>query len=374
MRLELCLALASTLTLAAKPPSNIQCQAKLLAYEFASQLLPERAVAPQGLAEVALGLGVDAATKTCTGPSPPTPKPPGPPPPPPRPPVPKDGCTAPMVGIDLVFGYSGKPIVSFPKTNDAAACIALCKANASCTVGTWHDKNQHQYANRCLILPAFPHGHGYNPKSLPGHTSFMCHSKAIDDAVWEQQPYGELGIDFPFAPRRFDQQQKRSRGRRPVSAVPPLRAAAPASTLYVDASSGSDSAAGTLSAPLKTIAAAVAKAAALAAPRSILLRKGTFYVKQTIRLGAAMSGTTIAAYQQEEVVVSGGVELSNLKWKKTASLAYGKPPPPGPPIDTYVAAVPAGLSFVELFNASTKRMIPARHPNGDADPSCEFLK
>ena len=76
----------------------------------------------KGLAAVALGLGVDPATKSCTGPAPgPGPSPPGPPPPP-RPPVPAGQCSAPMDGMSLVYGDSKKPS-SYPTTDTAEACV-----------------------------------------------------------------------------------------------------------------------------------------------------------------------------------------------------------------------------------------------------------
>eukprot|EP01047_Picozoa_sp_COSAG01_P125220 COSAG01_NODE_54256_length_333_cov_0.970085_1_plen_84_part_10 len=64
-------------------PSGVACNAKLLAYDFAAHIMPERAQG--GLSSVALGLGVDPANKTCTGQSGGGghhPSPPGPPPPP----------------------------------------------------------------------------------------------------------------------------------------------------------------------------------------------------------------------------------------------------------------------------------------------------
>ena len=160
-----------------KMPAGFACDAKVLAYEFATQLMPERAgkgrgslilnvaiphsvqllgqtvvllctppsripphrpltlrrsfastgsrLCATGLDAVALGLGVDPSTKTCTGPAPPAPgphphpSPPGPPPPP-RPPVPAGQCSAPMEGMSLVYGAK---VEDYPKTGNAADCI-----------------------------------------------------------------------------------------------------------------------------------------------------------------------------------------------------------------------------------------------------------
>jgi hypothetical protein len=45
------------------------------------------------------------------------------------------------------------------------------------------------------------------------------------------------------------------------------------------------------------------------------LRAGTFYLKETV---SVTSGVTISAYNNEDVVVSGGVEL-NPQWSKVSS-------------------------------------------------------
>ncbi len=57
------------------------------------------------------------------------------------------------------------------------------------------------------------------------------------------------------------------------------------------------------------------------------------------------------------------------KWRKVPSLTTTKPGSP----DTYAAAVPKGLVFLELFQAalddssSGPRLIPARNPNGNPE-------
>lgn len=56
--------------------------------------------------------------------------------------------------------------------------------------------------------------------------------------------------------------------------------------------------------------------------------------------------------------------LSGLKWTAVPSVATTAPTQN---VTTYVATVPKGLSFLELFNDSTARLIPARHPNGNSE-------
>lgn len=46
-----------------------------------------------------------------------------------------------MDGMSLVYGDK-KPVGDYPTTPDAASCEALCKANHTCTYGTWHDSHQ----------------------------------------------------------------------------------------------------------------------------------------------------------------------------------------------------------------------------------------
>ena len=286
-----------------------------------------------------LGLGVDPSTKTCTGPSPPSPSPAPPgPPPPPRPPVPAGQCSALMSGMTLVNGDHAQ---TWPKTDSADACETLCKSNKTCTYGTWHDPQQGRYANACLLKT----DNQYHPKRMSGHTSFVCNTTGTVGRIPDPPPHGMW-----WAPedRRLDQQAPRSKGWR--SSVPPVDAAASTATsLYVDASKGSDSAAGTIDAPLQSIQAAVDKAAlttassngagaggdaAGAGATSIFLRAGTFYLPAPVVIKA--SGVTIGPYQNEDVTVSGGVQLAP-SWTKTASVAYksaGKPSPPPPAYDT----------------------------------------
>ena len=127
-----------------------------------------------GLAAVALGLGVNPTNKTCTtsgggghghGPSPPGP------PPPPKPHVPHGSCSALMPGMSLVYGSRAN---SWPTTGSAAACETLCKANATCTYGTWHDEHQGHYKNACMLET----DQRYSPHRQDGHPSFLCNMSA----------------------------------------------------------------------------------------------------------------------------------------------------------------------------------------------------
>lgn len=93
-----------------------------------------------------------------------------------------------------------------------------------------------------------------------------------------------------------------------------LRHAARASPeIFVDATHGRDNNSGTITSPLATITAAVTKARAFA-PATIVLRAGTYYLRNTVVLTPADSGLTIMNYEDELVEVSGGQPLVTL-WK-----------------------------------------------------------
>eukprot|EP01043_Picozoa_sp_COSAG02_P018589 COSAG02_NODE_872_length_16321_cov_6.491062_7_plen_469_part_00 len=101
-----------------------------------------------------------------------------------------------------------------------------------------------------------------------------------------------------------------------------------AGSIYVDASKGSDTAAGTESAPLKTIEAAVAKSrqATPSSASTIVLRGGTYYLKETLALTPQDSGLTIESYSGEVAELSGAHPLSELKWKPVNVTGHHKTP------------------------------------------------
>ena len=109
----------------------------------------------------------------------------------------------------------------------------------------------------------------------------------------------------------------------PTSPPPQAPAAAAGREFFVNATGGNDSAAGTISAPLASIAAALALARAGAGgspPATIYLRDGVHRLNATVRLCAADAGLTLAAYGGEHATVSGARALA-LAWS---------PAPPAP--------------------------------------------
>jgi hypothetical protein len=128
---------------------------------------------------------------------------------------------------------------------------------------------------------------------------------------------------------------------------------------YYVAADGSDANAGTLEKPFRTLSHvrdAVRESGWLGNESvTIHLRGGTHYLAETLVLRQEDSGTaecpvSYSAYQDENVVLSGGVKL-DLTWKRYQN-------------GTYVAQTPAGLEIDQLFvNGDRQHM--ARYPNYD---------
>ena len=131
---------------------------------------------------------------------------------------------------------------------------------------------------------------------------------------------------------------------------------------YVDAIKGSDSNSGSESSPFKTILKAVSASRSIGpASCTIVLREGTFYLSETVQLGAEDSGLSIQNYPGEEVWVSGGKVLTP-NWEVYNTTK---------PANIYKADMSgAGLSSVTGLRVNTKRAIRARFPN--ADPELGF--
>jgi len=142
------------------------------------------------------------------------------------------------------------------------------------------------------------------------------------------------------------------------SSAPP-----PADASIFVSPTGSDSNAGTLAAPLRTLAAAAARVrGSTQRPISVVLRAGTYY--ESLVLGPADSGASASkrvtwrsyTEKNETAVLSGGSKIS-CDWKKGAGAAWS-------------CALPAGHpSFTSLF-VNGVRAQRARWPNGDPSVPC----
>ena len=144
---------------------------------------------------------------------------------------------------------------------------------------------------------------------------------------------------------------------------PPRFASPPAAGLaaiVVDGAKGSDSNPGTVAAPLKTIAAGVAKARAQpGAASTVELRGGTYYMATTLLLTEADSGLTLQNYGGEEVWLTGASPLGSLRWQPWLSR------------NASVSAL-AGQNNAEAGGACSSTVPGSSHkmPNPPGSPNC----
>ena len=118
---------------------------------------------------------------------------------------------------------------------------------------------------------------------------------------------------------------------------------------------GSDAAAGTISAPFATVARARDKADTLKSGSSVTvwLRGGKYYMSEPVTFSAANSGTAsnpiiYKAYPGEKPVLSGGIKVSPTWTTSSGSIM--------------VATIPTNLIVDQLFLNGTRQIL-ARYPN-----------
>ncbi len=130
-------------------------------------------------------------------------------------------------------------------------------------------------------------------------------------------------------------------------------------TIFVVSPNGSDTHLGTMEQPFATLQRAQQAVRRVngGEPVSVWLRKGTYYLPETLVFTAEDSGTKAApvryqAYEDEPVVISGGMRLNSLIWTEYRD-------------GVMQARVPAGLTTDQLF-VDGKRLPMARYPNFNA--------
>jgi hypothetical protein len=129
------------------------------------------------------------------------------------------------------------------------------------------------------------------------------------------------------------------------------------STFYVDTNIGSDSNIGSITSPFKTIGKAIESSST---GSTIILRRGTFYLTDTLTLGSKQSGLTIQNYPNEEVWISGGKVISP-KWQPYNGTKVSN-------ANIYKADLSSeGLESIWGLRINTKRGIRARYPNADPE-------
>ena len=132
--------------------------------------------------------------------------------------------------------------------------------------------------------------------------------------------------------------------------------------IYVDAVNGNDDNSGDISHPLQSIVKAIElfRSQVVRSPTTVYLRKGTYYLEQTVRLSAVDSGLTIAGYKDEAPVISGG-KLYKFSWKPYTSKLY-------PDLKIFATDLTdqSPLPFTQLF-IDGRRAVRARYPNGNPE-------
>ena len=164
----------------------------------------------------------------------------------------------------------------------------------------------------------------------------------------------------------------------PVRLTPltPAQVAAQCTAVFYVAPSGSDSAAGALGAPFKTILRALAatRAARPTAVACVVLRAGTHYLLEGARAGgsieltAADSGLIFTGFEGEEAWVSGGVPLTGLAWQPYNTSGGA---------NIYVASIPPGLGVASMPGLQTlqplTRQRRAQFPNFDLESARRWI-
>ena len=132
-----------------------------------------------------------------------------------------------------------------------------------------------------------------------------------------------------------------------AAASPPAGVARPtppsrqplAGSVFVDGARGSDTAAGTAQAPVRTLAHALALTrAASDGPGAIVLKGGIHHLQAPLRLGPQDSGLTIQNAPGEEAWISGATPLPSLEWTAWADAPEGS--------NVWKATLPPGLGTV----------------------------
>ena len=140
------------------------------------------------------------------------------------------------------------------------------------------------------------------------------------NATQRRQLHNALELDACPPPARVNEPSSSSNDgpsqKRPSPADP--------AAVYVSASSGSDEGAGTIEKPFATISRAVLAVRKQSHRPSngngtIYLREGTYYLASPVELDSRDSGLTISAFNDEHVVISGGVHLTGLDWQPSST-------------------------------------------------------
>jgi hypothetical protein len=137
-----------------------------------------------------------------------------------------------------------------------------------------------------------------------------------------------------------------------------------AGSVYVGHSPAcSDAGAGTETAPLCSISAALKKARAGASDKQIVLRAGTFALTEAVHLTAADSGLTLRAYDGERVSISGGVPVTGWAESPAQQGIWSAPIPASCGCSTKAGAGGCGPTSCMAYSSPRQLYVNGRRAN-----------
>ncbi len=159
-----------------------------------------------------------------------------------------------------------------------------------------------------------------DPGPFGPETDCAVRSLLLEHAQHVQPELSEANLQHVFDSLELAARCNASRPEPPASPSPPPPPATPTAALFVDFAKGDDSAAGAVGSPLKTVAKALASAAADRTVDAIVLRAGVHFLESTLQLMPAHSNLLITSFcsgsaQCEQVWLSGGILLPAATWR-----------------------------------------------------------
>ena len=130
-----------------------------------------------------------------------------------------------------------------------------------------------------------------------------------------------------------------------------------AGSTYFVSVNGSDTNPGTIDKPFASVQAAVVASRSATAPATIVLRQGSYFQEEPLKLGALDSGLTVQSYNGEEAWLTGAKPLKP-RWQ-----AYGS----NSSEPLFVADLSSQTGKVYGLRVNGKRGVRARYPNNDPE-------
>ena len=278
----------------------------------------------------------------------------------------------------------------------ATECCTECSLTPGCAAWTlWSggptcylkkdNKNAHASVGHIsgLVDNPMPPGPAPGPKMLQTQTDCLMRSVIVEYAhsinpnigapevaamidALQGDPMMGSGCVVVAPPERDEKKQRRAARARTPSAD--------GVQFFADAVHGDDSNPGTLAAPFKTVAKAVAavRAAGKGAGGTATLRAGVFHMAATLELSAADSGLTIETHAPDAPAIaylSGAQPLTGVAWTRVPSSAGGS----GANVwSANLSASHPGAASVSGLRWNGRRYWQARYPNGDPERSMPF--